>query len=114
MGQLISLEALSSHGADCIFDCGFSLSDADLGRHWFESGHIDGALYVDLNHDLSDPADHRGRHPLPDPEVFAERVRSWGVNQHAKIVCYDQNAGAFAARLWWLSLIHISGPRDRG
>ena len=102
MGQLISVEALSNHGADCIFDCGFSLSDADLGRQWFESGHIDGALYVDLNHDLSDPADHRGRHPLPDPELFAERVRSWGVNQHAKIVCYDQNAGAFAARLWWM------------
>ena len=41
MGQLISVEALSNHGADCIFDCGFSLSDADLGRQWFESGHID-------------------------------------------------------------------------
>ena len=39
---------------------------------------------------------------MPEREEFAQRVRSWGVNQQSKVVCYDQDTGAFAARLWWM------------
>ena len=102
MTYLISAESLADEGADCLFDCSFSLADAQAGRAQFEQGHIPDAVYVDLNRDLSEPPDHRGRHPMPDRETFAQRVRALGVNQDSKIVCYDQDAGAFAARLWWM------------
>ena len=102
MTYLISAESLADQGADCLFDCSFSLADAEAGRALFERGHIPGAVYVDLNLDLSEPPDHRGRHPMPDRETFAQRMRAVGVNQDSKIVCYDQDAGAFAARLWWM------------
>ena len=102
MGHLIAADALAQQGADCIFDCTFLLTDPDQGRLQFARGHIPGASYVDLNRDLSVSPDHRGRHPLPEREKFARRVRSWGVNQQSKVVCYDQDVGAFAARLWWM------------
>ena len=102
MSHLISAVALAQQGADCIFDCTFMLADPDQGRLQFDRGHIPGASYVDLNCDLSISPDHRGRHPMPESEEFAQRVRSWGVNQQSKVVCYDQDTGAFAARLWWM------------
>lgn len=102
MSHLISADALARQGADCIFDCTFMLADPNQGRLQFDRGHIPGATYVDLNRDLSVSPDHRGRHPMPEREEFAQRVRSWGVNQQSKVVCYDQDAGAFAARLWWM------------
>ena len=79
MTYLISAESLADEGADCIFDCSFSLADALAGRAQFEQGHIPGALYVDLNRDLSEPPDHRGRHPMPDRGTFAQRVCALGV-----------------------------------
>ena len=81
MGHLIAADALAQLGADCIFDCTFLLTDPDQGRLQYARGHIPGASYVDLNRDLSVSPDHRGRHPLPEREKFARRVRSWGVNQ---------------------------------
>ena len=46
--------------------------DGRSGRDAYEAGHLPGAVFVDLDGWLSrhgSPAD--GRHPLPDPEVFA-------------------------------------------
>jgi len=102
MRHLISADTLAQQGADCIFDCTFSLLAPDEGKSQFERGHIPGASYVDLNRDLSVSPDHRGRHPMPEREEFARRVRSWGVNKESMVVCYDQDTGAFAARLWWM------------
>ena len=79
MTYLISAESLADEGADCIFDCSFSLADAQAGRAQFQQGHIPGAVYVDLNRDLSEPPDHRGRHPMPDRLTFTQRVRALGV-----------------------------------
>jgi thiosulfate/3-mercaptopyruvate sulfurtransferase len=39
---------------------------------------------------------------LPAPEVFAARLRAWGVNADSRVVAYDDNSGAYAARLWWM------------
>ena len=84
------------------FDCRFSLLDSEAGRRQFDAGHIPGARYADLEQDFSSAPGEGGRHPLPDRSDLVERMRTWGVNSDSNIVCYDQNAGAIAGRLWWL------------
>ena len=45
------------------------------------AGHVPGAAYVDLDTALAGAARCRaGRHPLPDPEVFAAAMRAAGVS----------------------------------
>ena len=87
-----------------IFDCTFYLDDEFKGRKEYLEGHIPGAVYLHLTHDLSSPVIKgvTGRHPLPHPEVLAATLRASGVNNSSTIIVYDQAAGAYAARLWWL------------
>lgn len=95
-----------------IFDCRFSLEDAEYGLKAYEQGHIAGAWYLDLNKDLSsEPVDGiTGRHPLPRPETLAAKLRESGLNQDSVVVLYDDGLGAFAARGWWL--LHWLGKRN--
>lgn len=72
------------------------------GRQEFERGHVPGAAYVDLDSGLASAPGSRGRHPLPDPEVFEEAMRSCGVEDDRPVVVYDDWAGRAAARCWWL------------
>ena len=87
-----------------IFDCRSSLGDHDYGRMAYEKGHIPGAIFVDLETDLSGPIvpGKTSRHPLPDRQAFLHRAREWGLTETAQVVVYDDNIGAFAARLWWM------------
>jgi thiosulfate/3-mercaptopyruvate sulfurtransferase len=99
---LISSEELAADSAAIIFDCRFSLEDSEAGRREYDAGHIPRARYADLERDLSNMDGKGGRHPLPEKDKLVERLRAWGVNRESKIVCYDQNSGAVAGRLWWL------------
>lgn len=95
-------EMVSGHHA-VVFDCRFSLANPQEGRALYKQGHIPGAHYLDLNHDLAaPPAKHGGRHPLPDPAVFASALAGFGVGPETDVVAYDDSRLAFAARLWWL------------
>jgi thiosulfate/3-mercaptopyruvate sulfurtransferase len=86
-----------------IADCRFSLTDAALGRQQYQTSHIPGAYYLDLNQDLSSPVkQHGGRHPLPNPTDFATKLSNMGINSQTLVVAYDDSRYAFAARLWWL------------
>ncbi|MEH2267734.1 MAG: sulfurtransferase [Nostoc sp.] len=87
-----------------IVDCRFSLSDPQLGQQQYQTSHIEGAYYLDLNQDLSSPVGkHGGRHPLPDANDIANKLAAIGVNyQKSLVVAYDDSRFAFAARLWWL------------
>lgn len=88
-----------------IVDCRFALSNPDQGRQDYLAGHIPGAVYLDLNHDLSSPVQpHGGRHPLPDLDPFVQKLESLGIASHSAtaVVAYDATKGAFASRLWWL------------
>ena len=86
-----------------IADCRFSLADSELGRQQYQTSHIPGAYYLDLNEDLSSPvARHGGRHPLPNPTVLTEKLSAMGINSQTLVVAYDDSRFAFAARLWWL------------
>jgi thiosulfate/3-mercaptopyruvate sulfurtransferase len=72
----------------------------------FEAGHLPGAAYVDLDADLAAEPGERGRHPLPDPSVFAAAMRAAGVSDDRPVVVYDDWAGRAAARAWWLLRHH--------
>ena len=90
-----------------VIDCRHDLTDPRAGRAAFQSGHIPGAVFAQLDHDLAgDKLDQQGkfhgRHPLPQREVFIETLRRLGVNQTSQVVAYDAHGGMFAARLWWM------------
>jgi len=81
--------------------------DAPDGRPAYFEGHLPGAVYVDLDHELADhvptgePA-VRGRHPLPDREALQASARSWGIDDGDVVVVYDDLKSLSAARAWWV------------
>ncbi|MCC5636728.1 sulfurtransferase [Nostoc sp. CHAB 5844] len=87
-----------------IVDCRFSLADSQLGQKQYQTSHIPGSYYLDLNQDLSSPVGtHGGRHPLPDTNNLVKKLSAIGVNyQKTLVVAYDDSRLAFASRLWWL------------
>ncbi len=106
MSQLISVDALNRLlGAPDvrIADTRFDLADLNSGRRAYEAGHIPGALFFDLDFDLSAPVGvHGGRHPLPDTEAFAALLGRRGIGSDHQVVVYDDGPGVFAGRLWWM------------
>lgn len=87
-----------------VVDARFSLADPQSGAQLYAQGHLPGALYADLNRDLSDLGrTGHGRHPLPDSDAFAARLGEWGIGPQTRVVVYDAGDGSMAAaRLWWL------------
>jgi thiosulfate/3-mercaptopyruvate sulfurtransferase len=77
--------------------------DGRPGRAEYDSGHLPGAVWVDLEAWLSGPAtSEAGRHPLPDPAVFAHGMTQLGIGDDDVVVAYDDAGGVIAARLVWL------------
>jgi thiosulfate/3-mercaptopyruvate sulfurtransferase len=77
--------------------------DGRPGRQAYEVGHLPGAVFVDLDRWLAAPASSdAGRHPLPDPQVFAQGMAELGVADTDTVVAYDDAGGVIAARLVWL------------
>jgi len=84
-------------------DCRFQLADATWGEHEYLASHIPGAVYANLNRDLSAPVTgSNGRHPLPDPAALIQTFIRLGIGNGMQVVAYDQDNGMFASRLWWL------------
>jgi thiosulfate/3-mercaptopyruvate sulfurtransferase len=77
--------------------------DGRSGRAAYDSGHVPGAVFVDLDSMLaSPPSAEAGRHPLPDPRVFAAALGELGISDDDTVVAYDDAGGVVAARLVWL------------
>src|SRR5262249_29871605 len=72
---LIPTADLAKHVRDpayVVIDCRFKLDDTAWGAREYANGHIPGARYAHLDHDLSGSrTGTNGRHPLPDPEALA-------------------------------------------
>lgn len=86
-----------------VFDCSFDLTNPAAGRDSCQQGHIPGAYYLHLDNELSGPKTGlSGRHPLPDAELFAARLRVLGVDDDTLVVAYDGQGSMYAARLWWM------------
>ena len=84
-----------------IADVRWYVGEPERGRREYDDAHIPGAIFVDLDRDLADPGG-AGRHPLPDPAVFAQRMGQLGFGSGDLIVVYDDVMGTIAARLWWM------------
>jgi thiosulfate/3-mercaptopyruvate sulfurtransferase len=85
------------------------LIDASNGKNAYNNyleSHLQGALYVDLNTQLTDIKEDLavgGRHPLPDLEQFSKVLSSLGITPESHVVVYDDKNGAnAAARFWWM------------
>lgn len=82
------------------------LFDASAGsKARFDTLHLAGALYIDLNDDLADIKDYAsgGRHPLPTLERFAMVLGKFGVDKTSHVIIYDDKNGSnAAARFWWM------------
>ena len=102
---LISTDALASHPDDSwvIVDCRYDLRDGAWGSAQYRAGHIPGAVYAGLSQDLSaPPSGTNGRHPLPCVEEIEATFGRLGISSGAQVAIYDQDAGMYASRMWWM------------
>ncbi|HEY9313249.1 sulfurtransferase [Williamsia sp.] len=85
-----------------VLDVRWRLDQPD-GSADHETGHIPGAVYVDLDSELSDHSvTGRGRHPLPGGDALQASARRWGVRAGVPLVVYDDWNRAGSARAWWV------------
>ena len=108
--QLQALQQ-SAPGNVMVFDCTFDLAQPQAGEALYQQGHLPGAVYANLDTDLSAPHDASGvamdaasggRHPLPSRERFATWLSQIGFRNDMQAVVYDRNGVNYAGRLWWM------------
>ena len=108
LNPIISAAELAGALADSrpirLLDVRAQLGQMFWGLSQYAAGHIADADFLHLEFELSDLTHSKtlGRHPLPNPEQFAFTIARLGLHKDDAIIVYDQDTGAFAARLWWL------------
>ena len=86
-----------------VVDVQFDLRDPPAGRKQYLKDHLSGAVFADIEADLSAPKTGRnGRHPLPSVAATAAALGRLGIGRETAVVAYDASAGMYAARLWWM------------
>jgi thiosulfate/3-mercaptopyruvate sulfurtransferase len=103
-GPLVDAGWLASHVADPdvrLLDVRYYL-DGRSGREAYDAGHIPGAVFVDLNGDVTGHGTGAGRHPLPEREAFERAMRAAGVSRGSRVVVYDDQGAFVAGRIWCL------------
>src|SRR4051812_13783153 len=93
--------ALTAGDAPLLLDVRWSLTGPP-GIDSYRAGHLPGAVFVDLDHDLAGRPGPGGRHPLPSPEQAEQSLRRLGVSADRAVVVYDDGDASVAARAWWL------------
>jgi len=93
-----------------VADVRWYLDPTRRGRDAYAAGHIPGAVFLDVEADLSGPGGGRGsphgRHPWPSEEQVSRVMGAAGIGPGVGVVAYDDQAGATAARLWYLLQAH--------
>jgi thiosulfate/3-mercaptopyruvate sulfurtransferase len=106
MTPLIKTEELAGHLDDpgwVVFDTRHDLMDPTKGPKAYAAGHIPGAYFLHVDHDLGGKkTGTNGRHPLPPIDEFAAKINACGVTPQTQVVVYDDLSGNFAVRLWWM------------
>jgi thiosulfate/3-mercaptopyruvate sulfurtransferase len=109
MRPILEASWLSDHPEAVVVDVR-SYLDGRSGAEAYARGHLPGAVFIDLDATLAGPPTRAaGRHPIPDPEVFAEGLRAAGIGDDDVVVAYDDDNGAMASRLVWL--LRLTGHR---
>ena len=86
-----------------VFDCRCDIKDSKFGIQSYIEGHIENAIFVDTDMDLSsEKTQFSGRHPLPEPNILSEKLSQRGLSNSKQAVVYDDVGGAFAGRMWWI------------
>jgi thiosulfate/3-mercaptopyruvate sulfurtransferase len=93
-----------------VVDVRWYLDPTRRGREAYAAGHIPGAVFLDVDADLSAPGGARGgpsgRHPWPGVEQVTRVLGGAGIGTGTRVVAYDDQAGAVAARLWFILVAH--------
>lgn len=93
-----------------VYDCGTHLHyevgtgrpyRVESGRADWESGHIPGAGYLDLQADFSDD-DAPTRFMRLSPEATAAAFARHGVGDDTRVVLYSATRAVWATRFWWM------------
>lgn len=103
-GPIVStgwLEGHIDHQGLIAVDCRWYLGEPARGPAEYARSHIRGAIYMDLDSDLS-ASEGPGRHPLPSHADFLATLGRKGISTGSAVVAYDDRGGAVAARLWWM------------
>jgi thiosulfate/3-mercaptopyruvate sulfurtransferase len=79
----------------------FSLYTVVPGRDDFETAHVPGAAFLDIEHDVSTPHPHL-HFMLPTAEKFAQAMGALGVGDDTLVVSYATGNHWWATRLWWM------------
>ena len=111
---LIETEALEATLGDAdlrIVDCTTWLRPAEPGddapyrvepgRSDYDAGHIPGAVFLDIQAEISDP-DTRLRFMAPSAGLFAEAMGQLGIGDGARVVLYSAGSIMWATRVWWM------------
>jgi thiosulfate/3-mercaptopyruvate sulfurtransferase len=113
MEPIVSTDWLADHLRDPdlrVVDVRWYLDPARRGRDAYAAGHISRAVFLDVETDLSAPGggrgSPRGRHPWPSEEQVSRVMSAAGIGPGVRVVAYDDQAGAIAARLWYLLRAH--------
>jgi len=83
-------------------DARFDLHNPETGRQLYAQEHVEGAVFWDLNDNLSDMSLSAGRHPMPSKEQLSKLIQKSGLTPEDAVIVYDQGGTAYAARAWWL------------
>jgi thiosulfate/3-mercaptopyruvate sulfurtransferase len=96
-------ELQAQFGSFRLLDARFRLQDPEAGRRLYLREHLPGALFVDLETELSGEKNGKnGRHPLPSREDLKDLFSRLGIGEGTKVVVYDDADHAGAARAWML------------
>jgi thiosulfate/3-mercaptopyruvate sulfurtransferase len=104
IGPVVDLAWVRSQGDRVVLADVRHYLDGRSGRAAYEQGHLPGAVFVDVDQDLAahDRPAAEGRHPLPDPAMFAGRMAALGIGDDDTVIAYDDGGGVMAARLVWM------------
>ena len=100
--------ALGSSTPPVVLDVRWSLAGSDHDA--FRAGHVPGAVFVDLDAELTAPPGIGGRHPLPGPAKLDGLLRRAGIDAATAVVVCGQRDASACARAWWL--LRWAGHRD--